>query len=66
MDWEELIAIRDDKKPTQNEIIIDVPLAKKLIWGGFIWPVAAYGEYLNGELISGNNLLLHLHCAIED
>ncbi|KAM7500345.1 hypothetical protein LguiA_024759 [Lonicera macranthoides] len=46
-----LIAIRDDKKPTQKEIIIDVPLASRLLFRGFIWPVAAYREYLNGDLI---------------
>ncbi|XP_071706473.1 photosystem I reaction center subunit III, chloroplastic-like [Rutidosis leptorrhynchoides] len=46
-----LIAIRDDKKPTQKEIVIDVPLASRLVWRGFSWPVAAYREYLNGELI---------------
>lgn len=46
-----LIAIRDEKKPTQKEIIIDVPLASKLIFRGFSWPVAAYRELLNGELI---------------
>ena len=46
-----LIAIRDDKKPTQKEIIIDVPLASKLVFRGFSWPVAAYREFLNGELI---------------
>ena len=49
-----LIAVRDDKKPTMKEIIIDVPLANKLIWRGFSWPVAAYREYLNGELIDPN------------
>ncbi|KAJ4975425.1 hypothetical protein NE237_000531 [Protea cynaroides] len=46
-----LIAIRDEKKPTQKEIIIDVPLASRLLWRGFIWPVAAYREFLNGELV---------------
>ncbi|KAA8537099.1 hypothetical protein F0562_029577 [Nyssa sinensis] len=46
-----LIAIRDDKKPTQKEIIIDVPLASKLIFRGFSWPVAAYRELVNGDLI---------------
>ncbi|GER40981.1 photosystem I reaction center subunit III [Striga asiatica] len=49
-----LIAIRDEKKPTMKEIIIDVPLANKLVWRGFSWPVAAYREYLNGELIDPN------------
>ncbi|CAL9168292.1 unnamed protein product, partial [Musa hybrid cultivar] len=47
-----LIAIRDDKKPTMKEIIIDVPLATRLLWRGFIWPVAAYRELVNGELIA--------------
>ena len=47
-----LIAIREEKKPTQKEIIIDVPLASRLVFRGFIWPVAAYRELLNGELIA--------------
>ncbi|XP_052203248.1 photosystem I reaction center subunit III, chloroplastic [Diospyros lotus] len=46
-----LIAIRDEKKPTQKEIIIDVPLASSLVFRGFSWPVAAYRELVNGELI---------------
>ncbi|KAL3344870.1 hypothetical protein AABB24_024026 [Solanum stoloniferum] len=49
-----LIAVRDEKKPTMKEIIIDVPLANRLVWRGFIWPVAAYREYLNGDLIDPN------------
>ncbi|KMT01421.1 hypothetical protein BVRB_9g214300 [Beta vulgaris subsp. vulgaris] len=49
-----LIAIRDEKKPTQKEIIIDVPLASRLLFRGFSWPVAAYRELLNGELIDSN------------
>ena len=46
-----LIAIRGEKKPAQKEIIIDVPLASRLLFRGFIWPVAAYRELLNGELV---------------
>ncbi|XP_059288072.1 photosystem I reaction center subunit III, chloroplastic-like [Lycium ferocissimum] len=49
-----LIAVRDEKKPTMKEIIIDVPLANRLVWRGFSWPVAAYREFLNGELIDPN------------
>ncbi|XP_021775586.1 photosystem I reaction center subunit III, chloroplastic [Chenopodium quinoa] len=49
-----LIAIRDEKKPTQKEIIIDVPLASRLLFRGFSWPVAAYRELLNGDLIDNN------------
>ncbi|PON40421.1 Photosystem I PsaF, reaction centre subunit III [Parasponia andersonii] len=47
-----LIAIRGEKKPTQKEIIIDVPLALSLVFRGFSWPIAAYRELLNGELIA--------------
>ncbi|KAL3713909.1 hypothetical protein ACJRO7_006275 [Eucalyptus globulus] len=47
-----LIAIRDEKKPTQKEIIIDVPLASRLVFRGFSWPIAAYRELVNGELIA--------------
>lgn len=46
-----LIAIRDEKKPAQKEIIIDVPLASRLLFRGFSWPVAAYRELVNGELV---------------
>ncbi|KAL0914494.1 hypothetical protein M5K25_014843 [Dendrobium thyrsiflorum] len=46
-----LIAIRDDKKPAMKEIIIDVPLASSLLFRGFIWPVAAYREFVNGDLV---------------
>ena len=47
-----LIAIRGEKKPTEKEIIIDVPLASRLLFRGFIWPVAAYRELVTGELIA--------------
>ncbi|KAF3450163.1 hypothetical protein FNV43_RR06243 [Rhamnella rubrinervis] len=47
-----LIAIRGEKKPTQKEIIIDVPLASRLVFRGFIWPVAAYREFVNGDLVA--------------
>jgi len=47
-----LIAISGEKKPAMKEIIIDVPLASRIIFRGFIWPVAAYREFLNGDLIA--------------
>ncbi|KAJ3670044.1 hypothetical protein LUZ60_010368 [Juncus effusus] len=46
-----LIAIRGEKKPTMKEIIIDVPLAISFLGRGFIWPVAAYRELVNGDLV---------------
>ncbi|ESR62005.1 hypothetical protein WN944_011889 [Citrus x changshan-huyou] len=46
-----LIAISGEKKPAMKEIIIDVPLASRLVFRGFSWPVAAYREFVNGELV---------------
>uniref|UniRef100_A0ACD5X4X4 Uncharacterized protein n=1 Tax=Avena sativa TaxID=4498 RepID=A0ACD5X4X4_AVESA len=46
-----LIAVSCEKKPAMREIIIDVELASKIIPRGFIWPVAAYREWINGDLV---------------
>ncbi len=46
-----LIKIRDEKKPEAKEIIIDVPLALKVMLAGFVWPLAAIKEFASGELI---------------
>jgi photosystem I subunit III len=37
---------------TEKEIIIDVPLALKIMSTGFIWPVSAWQEYLSGTLLA--------------
>ena len=46
-----LISVRSEKKPGRKEIIIDVPLAFRLIWRGFIWPLAAINEFRAGTLV---------------
>ncbi|GLJ11191.1 hypothetical protein SUGI_0145980 [Cryptomeria japonica] len=46
-----LIAVRAEKKPTEKEIILDVPLYARIIGRGFIWPLAAANEFLSGKLI---------------
>jgi photosystem I subunit 3 len=46
-----LIEVRKDPKTAaMKEIIIDVPLATKLMLGGFTWPLAALKEFTSGEL----------------
>lgn len=45
-----LIAIRSEKNPEMKEIIIDVPLAIKLMMGGFAWPAMAFGEIASGKM----------------
>ncbi|KAL4367701.1 hypothetical protein GQ457_05G026820 [Hibiscus cannabinus] len=41
----------NEKKSIMTKIIIDMPFAIDLIFRGFIWPVAAYRELINGDLI---------------
>jgi photosystem I subunit 3 len=49
---EYLIAVKSTaKKPTEKEIIIDVPLALKLTTTGLTWPIAAVSALRNGSLI---------------
>jgi len=37
---------------TEKEIIIDVPLALKIMSTGFIWPLSAWQEYVSGALLA--------------
>lgn len=40
------------KNPAENEIIINVPLALKIMTTGYIWPISAYQELISGDLIA--------------
>nr|YP_010032279.1 PsaF [Schizocladia ischiensis]QOW07486.1 PsaF [Schizocladia ischiensis] len=51
--------IAQTSNPTEKEIIIDVPLALKIMSSGFLWPVSAWQEF-----ISGNFLLLDSEITI--
>lgn len=44
--------ISDDTNATEKEIIIDVPLALKIMSTGFIWPISAWQEYISGTLLA--------------
>ena len=48
-------AVSTTKNPTENEIIINVPLALKIMTTGFIWPVSAWQELKNGNLIASKD-----------
>jgi photosystem I subunit 3 len=43
------------KNPTENEIIINVPLALKIMTTGYIWPISAWQELINGDLVAPDN-----------
>ena len=49
-----LQAVSTDKKATEKEIIIDVPLALKFSASGFTWPLAAWQEFTSGKLLANN------------
>ena len=49
-----LQAVSKMNKPTEKEIIIDVPLALKFSVSGFIWPLAAIKEFTSGQLLASN------------
>lgn len=46
--------VRKDSKATEKEIIIDVPLASKIMLSAFTWPAQAWSELANGELLAAN------------
>ncbi len=45
-------AVSTTKNPTESEIIINVPLALKIMTTGYIWPVSAWQELISNELIA--------------
>ena len=47
-----LQAIAKLNKPTEKEIIIDIPLAIKFSLSGFTWPLAAIQEFTSGKLLT--------------
>lgn len=47
-----LRAISTTKNPTESEIIINVPLALKIMTTGYIWPISAWQEFISNELIA--------------
>ena len=48
-------AVSNVKNPAENEIIINVPLALKIMTTGYIWPIAAWQEFISNELVAPTN-----------
>lgn len=44
-------AVSTTKNPAENEIIINVPLALKIMATGYIWPMSIWQELISGELV---------------
>lgn len=47
-----LRSISSTKNASENEIIINVPLALKIMTTGYLWPISAWEEFISGELIA--------------
>ena len=45
-------AVSTSKNPAESEIIVNVPLALKIMTTGYIWPISAWQELISGELIA--------------
>jgi photosystem I subunit III len=43
------------KNPFENEIIIDVPVAIKIMNSGFLWPIDAWKEFTSGDLLADDD-----------
>jgi len=43
------------ENPFENEIIINVPVAIKIMNSGFLWPVEAWKEFTSGDLIASDD-----------
>ena len=50
-----LRAISMTKNPTESEIIINVPLALKIMTTGYIWPISAWQELISNELVASSD-----------
>ena len=47
-----LRAVSTTKNPAESEIIINVPLALKIMATGYIWPISAWQELISGDLVA--------------
>ena len=50
-----LRAVSTTKNPSESEIIINVPLALKIMTTGYIWPISAWQELVSDELIASKD-----------
>lgn len=48
-------AVSTTKNPTESEIIINVPLALKIMTTGYIWPISAWQELISGDLVASKD-----------
>lgn len=47
-----LRAVSTNKNPAESEIIINVPLALKIMATGYVWPISIWQEFISGDLVA--------------
>ena len=47
-----LRAVSTNPNPSESEIIINVPLALKIMTTGYIWPISAWQELISNDLVA--------------
>ena len=47
-----LRAVSTSANPSESEIIINVPLALKIMTTGYIWPISAWQEFVSNDLVA--------------
>lgn len=50
-----LRSVSTSKNPSESEIIINVPLALKIMTTGYIWPISAWQELVSNELVASKD-----------
>ena len=50
-----LRAVSTTKNPAESEIIINVPLALKIMTTGYIWPISAWQEFISNDLVASTD-----------
>ena len=50
-----LRAVSKTTNPTESEIIINVPLALKIMATGYIWPISAWQDLISGDLVASKD-----------
>jgi len=50
-----LRAVSTTKNPSESEIVINVPLALKIMTTGYIWPISAWQELISKELVASKD-----------
>ncbi|MDA9370529.1 hypothetical protein N9R13_00510 [Gloeomargaritaceae cyanobacterium AH-226-B11] len=48
-------AVSTTSNPEESEIIINVPLALRIMSTGYIWPISAWQEFISGDLVAAND-----------